>query len=393
MHFAARGCRESAEPVFSGGEGRSRSVSHYNAPMALTDLQFNYPILAEQQEQLSGHIAAAMKDSSKWMELPPYGGYTEHREAAAEWLSRGQEAVPASRVMLAAGGHNAVMASMLVAGLRGRKIATDPITYPGFRMQASWQGSELVTCDGDKHGMKPESLEHAAKQGAAAVYLMPTVHNPMGIVMPMKRRQEICEVAAKHSLTILDDDAYGFCEAKPPSHFATLAPERSYFIQSFTKPYAPAMKLAFVVFPAGQESAMAQALRALSSGASALFAEAAIRLMRSGEMKKLLAKKREEAVVRQRIAASAFDGLKTVAHPTSFHVWIELPETKSSDAIAATLEKEGILVSSSRSYSARDDVKSNGMRVALGAVRDLDALRKGLTRVREVIDSDGIGSM
>jgi DNA-binding transcriptional MocR family regulator len=56
----------------------------------------------------------------------------------------------------------------------------------------------------------------------------------------------------------------------------------------------------------------------------------------------------------------------------------------------AALEKEGILVSSSRSYSARDDVKSNGMRVALGAVRDLNALQKGLIRVREVIDADRV---
>jgi hypothetical protein len=31
--------------------------------------------------------------------------------------------------------------------------------------------------------------------------------------------------------------------------------------------------------------------------------------------------------------------------------------------------------------------------VALGAVRDLDALKKGLIRVREVIDSDGNASL
>jgi DNA-binding transcriptional MocR family regulator len=361
--------------------------------MASTDLHFNYPILAEQQEQLAGHITAAMEASSKWIEGPPYGGYPEHREAAAEWLSKRGTAVSSSRVVLAAGGHSGVMASLMVAGLRGKKIATDPISYPGFKQQAAWQGCELVTCEGDEFGMKPDSLERAAKQGAAAVYLMPTVHNPMGIVMPMKRRLELCEVAAKHGMTILDDDAYGFCEATPPPNFATLAPERSYFIQSYTKPYAPAMKLAFVVFPEGQEAAMERALRALSSGASALFAEAATRLMRSGDMEKLLEKKRAEAVIRQKIAASAFAGLKTMAHPTSFHVWIELPETKSSDAIVAALEKEEIFVSSSRSYSARDDVKSNGMRVALGAVRDLDALKKGLTRVREVIDQDGKGAV
>ena len=51
--------------------------------MAMIDLQFNYPILGGQREALSRHIEGAMAESAKWMELPPYGGYTEHREAAA----------------------------------------------------------------------------------------------------------------------------------------------------------------------------------------------------------------------------------------------------------------------------------------------------------------------
>src|SRR6266567_2456937 len=101
--------------------------------MELTDLDRNYPILPEQREQLSKHIQDAMTASSKWIEGPPYGGYKEHREAAAEWLSKGPGTFPASRVMIAAGGHSGVMASLLVAELRGKKIATDAMTYPGFK--------------------------------------------------------------------------------------------------------------------------------------------------------------------------------------------------------------------------------------------------------------------
>jgi DNA-binding transcriptional MocR family regulator len=386
MQILRLGCRESVI-WFSRSERLFSRLGLYNRGMPLTDLQFNYPILPEQREQLSMYIQEAMKVSSNWVELPPYGGYEEHREAAARWLSRSEESFPSDRVMIAAGGHCGVMASLMVGGLRGKKIAADAMTYPGFKMQASWMDATLIPCECDELGMIPESLEHAAKNDqAAGVYLMPTVHNPLGIVMPLERRKQLCEVARRHNLVIIDDDAYGFCEAKPPASFASLAPERSYFVHSFTKPYAPAMKVAFVVFPEGKAKEMASALRALSSGAPALFVEVAARLIRSGEMELLLEAKREEAVTRQKIAAEAFAGLKTTAHPTSFHVWIELPESKSSDAIGRTLESEGILVSPSSGNAARDDVKSNAVRVALGAVRDLGALKAALKRVREAID-------
>jgi DNA-binding transcriptional MocR family regulator len=356
--------------------------------MAQTDLQFNYPILAEQQQQLREHIEAAIAESSKWIEGPPYGGYSEHREAAAKWLSRRGERFHQDTVMIGAGGHNGVMTALLVAGLGGKKIATDRLTYPGFKLQASFLGSPLVPSEMDDDGMLPDSLERAAvEEKVSAVYLMPNVHNPMGTVMSEKRRREICVVAERHGLVIIDDDAYGWCEANPPVNFATLAPERSYFVHSLTKPYAPAMKLAFIVFPDGRAAAMDNALRSLSSGAPALFVDVAARLIHSGEMEKLLEAKRKEAVVRQRIASKAFAGLNMKAHPTSFHVWIELPESRSAGDVAATLKNEGILVSSGSGYAARADVRSNGMRVALGAVRDLETLQTALRRVREVIDS------
>ena len=387
MQITGIGCRESEASIFTVGAELSRVLADTIGDMALIDLQFNYPILSGQRDALSRHIEAAMAESTKWMELPPYGGYAEHREVAAEWLSRGGAPVESSRVMLSAGGHNGVMASLLSAGLSGKRIATDPMTYPGFKRQAAFLGSPLVPCAGDQHGMRPEVLDRAAsEEKVEAVYLMANVHNPLGIVIPIERRREICEVAKRRGLIIIDDDAYGFCEAKPPENFATLAPERSYFIHSFTKPYAPAMKLAFVAFPDGQQALMGQALDRLSSGAPALFADVAARVIRSGEMEVLLAEKREEAVARQKIATKAFAGLKTTSHPTSFHVWIELEKPLSAEAVAAALEGEGVLVSPASGYVVREDVKVNGLRVALGAVRDLATLEVGLARVREEID-------
>jgi len=355
--------------------------------MAVVDLQINYPVLGGQRVELSRHLREALDESSEWMTPAPYGGLEKHRKIAAEWMSREGAPISTSRVMISAGGHIAVMAALLAAELRGRKIAVDRITYPGFKEQAAALGAVLVPCEMDERGMTAESLERAAKEhGAAAAYLMPTVHNPLGIVMPMERRRQICEVAARHNLVLIEDDAYRFCEANPPATFATLAPERSYFVESLTKPIAPVMKVGFLVFPEDRAVAVTTALRMLANGAPVLLAEVATRLIASGDLDRLLAAKRAEAKVRQRIAAEIFAGLDVTAHPTSFHLWLELPERQSADAIAATLNREEVLVSPSSESVAAADVRANGMRVALGAIRDLNDLRKGLERVRKVID-------
>ena len=60
--------------------------------------------------------------------------------------------------------------------------------------------------------MLPDALD-AALMGAAAegkrvkfVYLIPTFQNPQAWTMPIERRREIVEVAARHGAPILEDD-------------------------------------------------------------------------------------------------------------------------------------------------------------------------------------------
>ena len=130
---------------------------------------------------------------------------------------------------------------------------------------------------------------------------------------------------------------------------------------------------------------METALRSVSSGATSLFAEVVVRMIRTGEMEQLFAEKREEAKRRQAMATEVFKGLKTKAHPTSFHVWIELPKNIPSGELAARLAAEEAVVSASKG-AAVGDAEVNGIRVALGAVRDLNELKTGLLRVRAAID-------
>jgi DNA-binding transcriptional MocR family regulator len=368
-----------------------KSASCDDESMAqIVDMQFNYPVVAGQAEQLAQLLREVTTDGDRLLQFQPYGGRDDHRAAAAAWLSGNAGAIPPQRVMLCSGGHNAVLASLLAAGLRGKKMAADPLTYRGFRQQAEALGIQLVPIEGDGHGMLPASLGEAAKRhGLAGVFLMPTVHNPLGYVMPVERRQQIVEVAQAHGLVIIDDDAYRFCEAAPPPSFSELAPELAFSVTSLTKPVAHAVKVAALAFPAKYADEVATAIRITCSGVSLVLAELAARMMQDGSLDALLTRKRTEAAHRQQLAIEKLQGVVWQAHRTSFHGWIQLPPDKAADHVAAELAAEGVLVSSSQDFVATPDVPANGLRVALGAVADAALLPHALERVRARILGQG----
>ena len=70
----------------------------------------------------------------------------------------------------------------------------------------------------------------------------------------------------------------------------------------------------------------------------------------------------------------------------SYHVWVDLPEGVAGLAVAEELRsKHGILVTPGENYRARPEVKGNGLRIALGTVRDETVLCDALRRVREAV--------
>ena len=56
-------------------------------------------------------------------------------------------------------------------------------------------------------GLDPERLEYVVRtHGPAMVYLIPTHHNPTGLVMPAEHRHRVVRLAAAHPDTLFVDD-------------------------------------------------------------------------------------------------------------------------------------------------------------------------------------------
>jgi DNA-binding transcriptional MocR family regulator len=354
----------------------------------MIDLQFNYPLIGTE----AAFIAAALEKHSAQPIAPqpgrPFAGSAEHRKVAASFLSREKFTIPASSVFLCAGGHAGIAISFASASLEGAAIAVDELTYPHFRAMAADRRVKLIACAGDDDGMLPDALAAAVSaHGVKAVYLMPTVHNPLGTVISHARRLALANIIREHALFLIEDDAYRFLEPDGPAPISFLIPESSFYIFSFSKPLSPDLRVAYLLIPErlckGAEELIAQT----NSGTSPVFGEVLTSLILDGTVARFITEKQALGRARQALIASSLSGLKIRAHRNGFHSWIELPESTDANAFCAACEAKGVLVGSGARYGNGGAAALRFIRLAVGNERALDRIVAGLAAVKLVASS------
>src|SRR5580693_3533420 len=315
------------------------------------DLQFNYPLLGTEAALIAAALRKHSAEPIAQQSETTFAGNAKHREVAASYLSRQDFTVPANRVLLCAGGHAGIAIALASASLQDAAIAVDELTYPHFRAMAAERGIKLIACAGDDDGIIPEALAEAAKlHGVKAVYLMPTVHNPLGTVMSSARRLALANIIRQHTLFLIEDDAYRFLEPAGPAPISFLIPESSFYIFSFSKPISPDLRVAYVLIPERLSADAEDLIAQINSGVSLRFAEALTSLILDGSVPRLIAEKQALGHDRQALISSSLRGLKIRAHRNGFHCWIELPERTDAAAFCSACEAQGVRIASGARY-------------------------------------------
>ena len=352
------------------------------------DLHLNYPLTGTEAEVMGNYLRGLDGGAAQYaLTARPASGAVEDRSAVAKYLRDCcGVAAPVERVALVSGGHNGISAAIEIAGLQGSRIATDEVTYSNMIGLARRYGVTLLPCRGDCDGMLPQALGSAITQGASAVYLMPTVHNPLGTVMPLERRRELATVIEAAGLTVLEDEAYAFLEAAPPPAFASLLPEQTFHVYGFSKPFAPVLKLASLVTPQRFADAVEEYAVLSMDGISFLLAGLLRALIESGTLHGLVEAKRTEGAVRQRMARDLLRHSNVLpAQPNSYHLWVEPQRTSADDLVAAAAQR-GVLLGSPRNFTVPGVTPPNAFRVALGGEADRQRARRGVEIVAELLE-------
>ncbi|ARH93962.1 aminotransferase-like domain-containing protein [Streptomyces sp. MOE7] len=333
---------------------------------AAVDLEINFPVLPEQPALLAKSLEPLLRPDALAGALRAVGaaGTAAARQAAAAHLARGGWAPDPGRLLFAGNGRQALAAALAALVPAGERLGVEALTYPVVKGIAARLGVTLVPLAMDEHGLTPGALRAAAP--LRAVYLQPTLHNPLGHTMPDSRRAELADVLAELDLYAIEDAIYGFLRDDLPP-FAAHAPERTFVVDSLSKRLAPGLSLGFLTVPAGRTQDAAAALRSGTWTASRFALEAATRWMADGTAAAVEEAKRGDAAARQRLVAERLAGFRVRADPHAYHCWWELPEPWRADTFVAAAARRGIAVTPAGAFAVGTGHAPNAVRLALAS--------------------------
>ncbi|SDZ09341.1 transcriptional regulator, GntR family [Variovorax sp. YR634] len=370
------------EAAMHGGVG----VDQRTMAPDLVDLNFNYPSLPGQAELLRAALRqlAAGGELDAMLRYAPHGGRMHERACVARHLAlRGLAAEPSS-VLLVDGAQHGLAVTVMALLQPGDVVAVDALTYPGFKVLAEAHRLELAPIPASGQGPDLDALERlCARRRLKAIYAMPTLHNPLGWVMSASRRRRLAAIARRHGLLIIEDAAYAFLADDAPSPLATLAPETTVYVSGLSKSVATGLRVGFVAAPDVLVPKLERAIRATTWCTPGVTTAIACAWLEDGTVNRLEAEKRQDAAARQAIASEELAGLRCVRHPSSYFVWLCLPDETRADLVAAALMRDGVSVSTAEPFATSQHVP-HALRLALGSV-GLDELRSALRTVRRVI--------
>jgi len=355
--------------TFISGQARRGVTSPPEPHGARIDLEFNYPLLPHQSAMIAKSLEGLERPESLEAALRPTAstGTLAARSVSAAYLARKDWHPNAEQIVFTANGRQCIAAALAALVPPGGRCGVEALTYPFIKGIAARLGVTLVPLALDEHGVRPDALQKAHRDAhLSALYLQPTIQNPLGITIPAARRADLLRVIEKFDLTVIEDAVYGFLDDEQ-APLAALAPDRCIVLDSLSKKVAPGLALGFIVTPPRLRESLMASVRSGGWTASGYAFAAGQRLMGDGTAAELSRLKRMDAVRRQQMAAKSLAGFEIQANAKAYHLWLTLPAHWRSQTFVAAAARRDIALTPSTTFAVAPGHAPNAVRLALGA--------------------------
>ncbi|TWF76727.1 DNA-binding transcriptional MocR family regulator [Pseudonocardia hierapolitana] len=342
----------------------------------IVDLEMSFPILDGQAALMAPALSGLLRPDGLRAGLSPgsAAGTEAARRAAADLLACEGWTPRPDQLLFAGNGRQAIAAAIGALVPVGGRLGVEALTYPVTRTIAARLGVEVVPLAVDAEGLQPDAVRAAGRLDA--VFVQPTMHNPLGVTMPVARRRELADVLVEHDVPAVEDRVYSFLRDDPPP-LAAFAPEHTVVVDSLSKRVASGCTLGFLVPPMARHQRVRAAIRAGGWLAPSFAVEAATRWITEGVVAEIQLAKRVDAAERQAMVAERLAGFAVRADPASYHCWWELPPPWRAETFVAAAARRGIAVTPAASYAAGAGHAPSAVRLAL-ATPALDTLATAL---------------
>jgi 2-aminoadipate transaminase len=301
-------------------------------------------------QELTSSLLAA--DSALALQYSPTEGLPDARAAIAGMLAGRQGvSVDAGDVLVTSGGIEALQLLARTFVDPGDRVLVEAPSYLGAIMAFAGFEAQVDGVTVDDGGLRIDELEQALSGGARPklLYVIPDHQNPTGLSLAADRRASLVELCRRYGVLVVEDVAYrdlGFDDDAPPSLWS-LGPDVVVQIGTFSKVFAPGVRLGWAVGPASVIGAMTAAKQNSDQCSGAFGQMLMARFVTAGHLDRnlVLARRLYEARATTMLRALEEhmpDGYRWTRPRGGFFVWLTAPDDVDARALVAPAARLGV---------------------------------------------------
>ncbi|HTL32738.1 MAG TPA: PLP-dependent aminotransferase family protein [Kofleriaceae bacterium] len=263
----------------------------------------------------------------------------------------------------------------------GDVIAVESPAYFGVLQAIEKLGLRALEIPANpRTGLDVDAFEEAIRgQTVRALFVSPTIANPLGSIMPDDERERLVRIAKRADIAIIEDDVYGelvFDGSRPRTlrSFAGASEDNNVIlVSSVSKTLAPGYRVGWIA--GGRYHDQIVRMKFSQSLADPpLLGMAIAEFLSSGGYDRHLRRLRTAVAgnverYREAIANDFPDGTRVAAPRGGFVLWVELPAGTDALALHEAALRKGIVVAPGPIFSARQRF-ANFVRISAGTPWD-----------------------
>lgn len=246
----------------------------------------------------------------------------------------------------------------------GGSVITEELIYSGFQQILEPFQPEILTVSTDvETGMDVEAVEQYLRSGVrpSFIYSITDGHNPLSVRMHPSKRARLVELAEQYRVPIVEDDAYGFlCYENPLPPLRALSERWVFYVGSFSKILAPALRTGWVVVPKELMLPLSVIKESTDIDAAPLSQRIVNAYLDTGQLPAQIDMLRTQYRLKRdtmmRALAENFSAAARWTKPNSgFFVWVELPpEVDVDELFRRAIEDEHVAFIPGHAFSVNN---------------------------------------
>ncbi|MEM7383418.1 MAG: PLP-dependent aminotransferase family protein [Verrucomicrobiota bacterium] len=314
-------------------------------------------------EALNRVLARVVRDQPEVAtryEVPP--GLKKLREQISRRAMQAGCSIGRDEIVVTTGATEALLLALRAVTEAADTVAVESPCYFGFLNLLKMLRLKVVEVSTDpKTGISIEHLERlvTGRTPCKALLLTPTVHNPLGCVMPDENKRRIARMMQRAGIPVIEDDTYGdlaFASNRPHCLKSFDRSDNVILCSSFSKTLAPGYRVGWI--SAGRWHEKVNELKCVSSMGSASPPQLAVAsYLASGGFDRHLRRLRRTYSDNLQLLCDAVlrrfpEGTRATRPQGGHLLWVSLPESLDAGLLHHQLAAQNITIASGSMFSA-----------------------------------------